>query len=75
VVLNMHDWQTFQHWEESVRTNTIVLKSVHQVEAGKNTLKVWALDPAVVLQRIIVDTGGLKPSYLGPQQSYKIAEK
>ncbi|MFO7657834.1 MAG: glycosyl hydrolase 115 family protein, partial [Bacteroidales bacterium] len=72
VVLNMHDWQTFQDWEESVRKNSIILKSNHLVKAGKNVLKIWAMDPAVVLQKIIVDTGGLKPSYLGPPESYVI---
>jgi hypothetical protein len=70
VVLNMHNWQTFQDWEESVRTNTIVLKSKHQIKAGKNILKIWAVDPAVVLERILIDTGGLKPSYLGPSESF-----
>jgi hypothetical protein len=27
------------------------------------------VDPAVVLQKIIVDLGGLKPSYLGPEET------
>jgi hypothetical protein len=71
-ILNMHNWQGFRDWEESVRTNTVVLKSNHLLNAGKNTLKIWAVDPATVLQRIISDTGGLKPSYLGPKESYVI---
>jgi hypothetical protein len=32
-------------------------------------LKFWMIDPAVVLQKIVIDMGGLKPSYLGPQET------
>jgi len=28
------------------------------------------IDPGVVVQKIIVNTGGLKESYLGPQESF-----
>lgn len=37
--------------------------------AGAHVLKVWRVSPAVVLQRIVIDTGGLRPSYLGPVES------
>jgi hypothetical protein len=39
-------------------------------KAGTHTLKIWMVDPAVVLQRIMVDLGGLKTSYLGAPESY-----
>lgn len=39
-------------------------------ESGYHTLKVWMIDPGIVLEKIIMDTGGLKPSYLGPNESY-----
>jgi hypothetical protein len=29
------------------------------------------VDPAVVLQKIVIDLGGLKPNYLGPPESYR----
>ena len=37
---------------------------------GFHTLKVWMVDPGVVVEKIIINTGGLKPSYLGPKESY-----
>jgi hypothetical protein len=33
-------------------------------------MKYWMMDPGVVLQKIIVDCGGLRPSFLGPPESY-----
>lgn len=43
--------------------------SVHSLLPGEHTLKIRFLDQGVVLQRILIDLGGLKPSYLGPRQS------
>jgi hypothetical protein len=39
-------------------------------QAGFHTLKVWMIDPGVVLEKIIINIGGLKSSYLGPKESY-----
>lgn len=36
-----------------------------------HTIKVWMLSPGVVLERIVVDMGGLRSSYMGPTESYK----
>jgi hypothetical protein len=59
-----------RNWEESVKDGVRKVKSQHSLAApGAHTLKVWMVDPAVVVQKIIVDCGGLKPSYLGPPES------
>jgi len=44
--------------------------SINVPQAGYHTLKIWMVDPGVVIEKIIINTGGLKPSYLGPKESY-----
>jgi len=72
-IVNIHKGKTNQDWMESVRGNIVELKTKHILEkGGKHTLKIWMIDPGIVLQRILIDCGGLKPSYLGPLESKKI---
>jgi hypothetical protein len=59
-----------REWEESVRNASRTIRSTHQIPSvGYHKLKIWMIDPAVVLQKIVIDAGGLKPSYLGPPES------
>ncbi|TRX22279.1 glycosyl hydrolase 115 family protein [Flavobacterium franklandianum] len=44
--------------------------SINVPQAGYHNLKVWMVDPGVVIEKIIINTGGLRPSYLGPKESY-----
>jgi hypothetical protein len=60
-------------WEESVKNNARTVTTAHEIAAaGYHTLKIWMVDPAVVVQKLIVTTGGatLPPSYLGPPESF-----
>jgi len=60
-----------REWEETVRNSTRYVKGkINVTEPGYHTLKVWMIDPGMVLEKIVVNTGGLKPSYLGPPESY-----
>jgi hypothetical protein len=59
------DWET--EVKDSVRQ---VKSSLTLAMPGYHTLKFWMVDPGVVLQKIVVDLGGVRPSYLGPPESY-----
>lgn len=37
--------------------------------AGRHVLRVYMLDPGVVLDKIVLDAGGARPSYLGPPET------
>ncbi|KFE99063.1 glycosyl hydrolase 115 family protein [Chryseobacterium luteum] len=49
-----------------------IIKSItkHQIsQPGKHTLRFRVLEPGIVLEKILINTGGLKPSYLGAPES------
>lgn len=39
------------------------------LNTGKHTLRIRVLDPGIILQKILIDCGGLKPAYLGAPES------
>ena len=41
-------------------------------QPGAYTLRIWALMPSVIVQKVIVDLGGVRPSYLGPPESFLV---
>jgi hypothetical protein len=53
-----------------VGNNIIIKTTKHFIsQPGKHTVKYWMLDPGIILQKLVVDFGGLKQSYLGPQET------
>ncbi|MFC4688167.1 glycosyl hydrolase 115 family protein [Epilithonimonas pallida] len=49
-----------------------IIKSItkHQIsQPGKHTLRFRVLEPGIVLEKILINTGGLQPSYLGAPES------
>ena len=62
---------TVNDWATSVKDAVRKVKSAHTLAGtGYHTLKFWMVDPGVVLQKLVVNLGGVKPSYLGPPESY-----
>jgi hypothetical protein len=58
-------------WEKTVADNTRRSRTDHAISnRGYHTLKIWMVDPGVVLEKIVVDCGGVRPSYLGPPESF-----
>ena len=58
------DWE--QAVSDGVRRVTVPLTIE---KPGYHQLEIWAIDPGVVLERIVVSHGALLPSYLGPPES------
>ncbi|WP_455592231.1 glycosyl hydrolase 115 family protein [Bacteroides sp.] len=57
-----------QTWYESVLKNCRINKTtLHIDKPGKHTLKILCGDAGTVLQKVVLDFGGMKRSYLGPQ--------
>ncbi len=75
-IVNMHegdtipDWQHPQWWNEAVGQNIRTYTTTHKIsQPGNHVIKFWAVDPAVVLQRIVVSRDDLPYTYLGPPES------
>lgn len=69
-VVNMHAGYNEGLWNKWVAENIVIKVSEHKIKAtGWNTIKFWMVDAGVVLQKIVVDAGGLKSSYLGPVET------
>lgn len=57
-------------WARSVEDGVRKLSFRGSLDApGEHVLAFWMIDPGVVLEKIVIDMGGLCPSYLGPPES------
>ncbi|MES1159121.1 MAG: glycosyl hydrolase 115 family protein [Bacteroidota bacterium] len=57
-------------WSTWVADNIIIKKTTHLIGTpGKHTLKFWRVSPGVVLQKLVLDFGTVKESYLGPPET------
>ncbi|MFE1879886.1 glycosyl hydrolase 115 family protein [Streptomyces diastatochromogenes] len=60
-------------WARNTSDNVNATATKHTVtKIGVHRLKFWMVDPTVVLQRLVIDTGGLPALYLGPLESRRL---
>ena len=60
-------------WEQWVGNIINIHVSEHLVTTpGNHVLKFWAVDPGVVLQKLVIETGTVGKSCLGPPESVYI---
>ncbi len=64
------DFKYADWWMKSVADHIKIKTSRHKLDKpGKHTLKIWMIDTGIVFQKIVINAGGLKQSYLGPEES------
>ncbi|KAK1726507.1 immunoglobulin I-set domain-containing protein [Colletotrichum acutatum] len=50
-------------------TGNYTTTAFNVTQEGAYTLRVWALLPNIIVQKVVVDLGGVRKSYLGPPES------
>ncbi|QYM77624.1 glycosyl hydrolase 115 family protein [Horticoccus luteus] len=61
---------TDHEWEQAVGDGVKRVTARIQVDRpGEHVLKIWRMTAGVVIERILIDTGGMRRSYLGPVES------
>lgn len=60
-------------WQQNVIRNSSVTKTSHTLAAaGRHTLRVFMVDPGVVLEKFVVSPGPLAPSEFGPPETKRL---
>jgi hypothetical protein len=70
-IVNVAADTALRAWERWVSDNAIVTVTRHRLAGpGAHVLHIWMVDPGVVLQKLVVERGQVRPSYLGPPESF-----
>lgn len=72
IIVNTHEDESLEFWERSVSNQSMVHVTEHTInQGGSQSLNFHMVSPGLVLQKIVIDTGDLMPSYLGPEESFR----
>lgn len=68
------DFQTMGRsgeWKDNVLRNAAIVSAPQIInKAGQHTLRIWMVDPGVMIDQILIDLGGWKASYDFPPETY-----
>jgi hypothetical protein len=71
VLANVGTATNGNQWINNVNSGSAVgSSSVAISSAGQHVLKVWMVEPGLVIDKIVINFGGVKPSYSGPPESF-----
>ena len=60
-------------WEDAVSNNAwYSTTNWTYMDPGEHSLRVWALEPAMVMNTAWINLGGIRDSYLGPPESMRV---
>lgn len=72
VMLTLDDIDDHPAWMENVADSVDRQTACFEhVEAGPHTVRIWLVDTGVVFQRVVVRTGAVPETYLGPPESMR----
>ena len=66
---------TSKQWAQNVLNSTTKVSTKLRVGAGAHVLRIYMVDPGVVLDKLVLDTGGVRPSYAGPPETRAVAPR
>lgn len=72
-VIDLESAEFSAEWSVNVLRASAFGVTRHALTPGKHTLRVFMVDPGVVLDHLTIDLGGLKPSYLPPAETSRAA--
>jgi hypothetical protein len=69
-VVDFNETTEGPQWSKNVPRDAAINSTSHTLSSpGKHQLKIWMVDPGVVLEKIVLDFGGAKDSYFGPPET------
>lgn len=55
-----------KEWADNVIRNSTINQTIINIEKpGKHTLRIYAVDPGMIIQKIVINFGAMKKSYIG----------